>query len=157
MDTVLDVASINGTREKDHRIALLNWATTKVDQIAGHNSARDGLSELLDCVAYFTREHFGFQERLLKECGEQRAYLMDRMAAHYDFRRRLAQLYLDAMRGDATVAERLSTLCHELWLDIQTQQDAFAEIVASSEDAPRLRRKQRQDATPFRKALRFDS
>jgi hypothetical protein len=112
---------------------------------------------MLDCVAYFTREHFGFQERVLKECGEQRTYLMDRMAVHYDFRRRLAQIYLDAMRGDITVAERLSSLCHELWLDIQTQQETFTKIISGSEDAPKLRRKQRHEATPFHKALRFDS
>jgi hemerythrin len=157
MDMVTEAATPAGAKEKDRQIALLNWATTKLDNIAGRHSARDSLSELLDCMAYFTREHFGFQERLLKDCSEHRAYLMERMAVHGEFRRRLAQIYLDAMRGDLTVAERLSSLCHEIWLDIQTQQETFAKIVGTGDETHKMRRKQRKDATPFHNALRFDS
>jgi hemerythrin len=157
MDMVKETASPAGTTDNDRQIALLNWATTKLDNIAGHHSTQDNVSELLDCMAYFTREHFGFQERLLKDCSEHRAYLMERMAVHGEFRRRLAQIYLDAMRGDLTVAQRLSSLCHEIWLDIQTQQEAFAKIVGNRGEAPKTRRKTRPAAIPFRNALRFDT
>lgn len=157
MDMVTEVATPTGTNDNDRQIALLNWTATKLDNLAGHRSTRDNLGELLDCMAYFTREHFGFQERLLKDCSEHRAYLMERMAVHGEFRRRLAQIYLDAMRGDLTVAERLSSLCHEIWLDIQTQQETFAKIVGTGDETHKMRRKQRKDATPFHNALRFDS
>jgi hemerythrin len=157
MDMVTEAATPAGKNENDRQIALLNWTATKLDNIAGHRSTRDNLSELLDCMAYFTREHFGFQERLLKDSSEHRTYLMERMAVHGEFRRRLAQIYLNAMRGDLTVAEQLSSLCHEIWLDIQTQQEAFAKIVGTGEKPHKMRRKQRKDATPFLKALRFDS
>jgi hypothetical protein len=55
------------------------------------------------------------------------------------------------------VTERLNTLCHELWRDIETHQDAFAEAARNAAKEPKLRRKTRRDAAPFYSALRFDS
>lgn len=157
MDTCIDTAGVAGLREYDRQIALLNWATARLEYLSHRRGIADNLKELLDCLAYFTREHFGYQERLLKECGDQRAYLMERMASHSEFRHRLAQIYMDALHGDATVTARLSALCQELWLDFQTQQETFAEIVSKSEKKPNLRRKTRRNSTPFHAILRSDS
>lgn len=157
MDTHIDTASPTSLKEYTRQLALLNWATAKLEQLSHRSGTADSINDLLDCLAYFTREHFGYQERLLKEYSSQRAYLMERMTIHGEFRHRLAHIYLDAMRGDATVAERLNALCQELWLDIQTQQEAFAEVASKAEAEPRLRRRPRRDATPFNAVLRFDS
>jgi hemerythrin len=157
MDTDIDVAGVAGLKESARQIALLNWATARIEQLSHQKTPGDSINDLLDCLAYFTREHFGYQERLLKEYSDQRAYLMDRMAVHAEFRHRLAQIYMDAIRGDHTVTERLNALCHELWLDIKTHQDAFAEAARNTGKEPKLRRKARRDATPFYSALRFDS
>lgn len=157
MDTHIDTASPASLKEYTRQIALLNWASAKLEQLSHQGRTTDSINDLLDCLAYFTREHFGYQERLLKEYSSHRTYLMERMRVHGEFRHRLAHIYLDAMRGDATVAERLNALCQELWLDIQTQQETFAEVASKAEKEPKLRRKARRDATPFNAVLRFDS
>jgi hemerythrin len=157
MDTHIDVAGIAGLKENARQIALLNWATARLEQLSHRSATGDGIKDMLDCLAYFTREHFGYQERLLKEYSDQHAYLMDRMAVHAEFRHRLAQIYMDATRSDVTVADRLNALCHELWLDSQTQQETFAEIVSKAKKIPKIRRKTRPNSTPFHALLRFDS
>lgn len=157
MDTDLGTASAPGLKEDARQMALLHWATARLELLSNRSQASDGIAELLDCLAYFTREHFGFHERLLKEYSAQRTYLMERMAVHGEFRRRLAAIYMDAMRGDPTVTDRLNALCQELWLDIRTQQETLDEIARKAAKEPRLRLRKRRDATPFYAALHFDS
>jgi hemerythrin len=131
--------------DQDHR-QFLAWATSQVDRLASERGAADSLCELLDWVAYFTREHFGFQERLLNECSQQREHVINRVAVHLEFRKKLAQLCVDSMRRDPTVSERLRSLCHELLDDTMQQHAVFSDLVGSAcgTVGPRLRRKPRQ-------------
>ncbi|MBU1237998.1 MAG: hypothetical protein KJ634_13885 [Gammaproteobacteria bacterium] len=157
MDMDIGIELSTDALETESQVALLRWAMTQVDRLVENGSARSRLGELLDCVAYLTREHFGFQERVLKEYAEQHEYLMERMAIHRKFERRLANINVDALQGDSTVVERLSTLCHELWQDVHEQQEPFAKLVRDSGKAPSLRSKPRWETAFFLSTLRFDS
>lgn len=157
MDAIVNVAEVTSTREADRQLALLNWALTKIDRIAARSVPCDNLDDLLDFVAHFTREYFGYQERLLQEAAAHHEHLIERKATHAEFRSRLARVCADAANGDATVAKRLSALCHELWLDVQTQREDFSAIVHGSDSAARLRSKPRPDSEALRAILRADS
>ncbi|MDD5295302.1 MAG: hypothetical protein PHU46_00180 [Rhodocyclaceae bacterium] len=150
-------SSPEGLQEHDRQKALLAWATASIEQFAHRQGPMDHFGQMLDWVAYFTREHFGFQQRLLNECSQQRDYLMSRVAAHCDFRRELAQLYMDSMHGDATVPERLRTLCHELMQDAQAQEQAFADIVRGSGASLKVRKTPRQRPLAQEAAKLFES
>lgn len=155
MDTVV-ASEVATSRETDRQLALLTWARTRIDRIASLANAGERIEDLLDFMAHFTREYFGFQERLLTEAAAQREYLLERSTAHAEIRSRLAQIYADAANGDPAAAKRLSSLCHELWLDIQTQQDEFSAVLRDGQETPRLRQKPRLDTPPFMAMLRFD-
>ncbi len=155
MDTAV-TSEVATARETDRQLALLTWARTRIDRIASQADAGERIEDLLDFMAHFTREYFGFQERLLTEAAAQREYLLDRSTAHAEIRGRLAQIYADAVNGDPGAAKRLSGLCHELWLDIQTQQDEFSAVLRDGGQTPRLRQKPRLDTPPFMAMLRFD-
>lgn len=142
MDTIAKGA--DGIHENYRHNELLAWATSRIDQLTSGECARQQVSELLDWMAYFTREHFGFQERMLAECSRQREYLAKRAAVHLEFRRELAQLCVDCTRGDLTVPERLSVLCHRLLEDAQAEQDAFSELVRAGGRPARLRADRRR-------------
>jgi len=143
MDVGIGVRSPKAIDESSEQKALLAWATERIDQFANDYSRAQGLGELLDWLAYFTREHFGLQQRLLNECSRQREYLLDRVNVHCEFRRRLAQLCIDTMRRDPSVPQRLSALCHDLLADAQAQQETLANIVREAAVTPKLRRKPR--------------
>lgn len=123
---------------------LLAWATAHVDRLMHNPGGRQEISEMLDWMAHFTREHFGFQERLLAQFGQQRQYLIDRAQAHAQFRRRLAELCLDSVRGDASVPNRLCDLCHEMMLDTESDLDRFTETVRKHAQDMRLRADRRR-------------
>jgi hypothetical protein len=142
-----------GIAEHDRQNALLASAAARIDPATNIREAREQVVDLLDWLAYFTREHFGFQQRLLNECSQHREYLLNRMAIHNEFRRRLAQLCLDTMRGDATVPARMRALCEELQDDARAHDDVFASILRNDGASPKLRRKPRRgpisvEATP---------
>jgi hypothetical protein len=142
MDTIAKGA--DGIRENSRHNELLAWATSRIDELANGDCARQQVCEMLDWMAHFTREHFGFQERLLAESTRQREYLMNRAAVHGEFRRQLAQLCIDSTRGDPTVPERLRALCHQLLDDAQAAQEAFAELLSTSGKPARLRADRRR-------------
>lgn len=135
--------SHDSIREFDRQHTLLAWAMARIDGLVTERTAKETLGEWLDWVAYFTREHFGFQRRLLNECGERRDYVLSRVAAHCAFRRQLAQLYIDMMRRDPTVAERLRALCHDLQQDLRAHDERLADLVRNGNQRPRLRRRPR--------------
>jgi hypothetical protein len=145
-EKVMDTASGNpeSVMENDQQKALLAWATASIEQFTHQKGPAEHFGQMLDWVAHFTREHFGFQRRLLNECSQQREYLMSRVEVHCDFRRKLAQLYMDSMHGDSTVPERLRALCNELLQDAQAQDQAFSEIVRGSGASPKVRKTPRQ-------------
>jgi hypothetical protein len=153
----IDIGSPDVVTENSRHQELLAWATSRIDLLAEKKSASDHLCGLLDWMAYFTREHFGFQQRLLTECSQQREYLFDRIAVYGEFRRKLAQLCLDSMRGDASVPERLRILCHELLQDAQAHQERFSDMVCNSASGPRLRRKLRRGQLVADAAQAFES
>jgi hypothetical protein len=130
--------------ENDRRQALLAWVSTRVEQLANQQDVREPLGELLDWVAYFTREHFGFQQRLLNECSQRREYALSRMATHSEFRKRLATICVDIVRCDPTVPERLRALCSDLRQDAQSHDDVVAQIVCSGSAGRKLRKKPRR-------------
>jgi hemerythrin len=142
MDTT--VKGADGILENSRHNELLAWATARIDQLTSGECARHQVNELLDWMAYFTREHFGFQERLLAQCGRHYDHLVNRAAVHLEFRRQLAQLCIDATRGDATVPERLRELCHKLLEDSRAEQEAFSELMKVSGSNPRLRADRRR-------------
>lgn len=143
MDIGIGVRSPRAIDESNQQKALLAWATDRIDQFANEPSYPQGLGEFLDWLAYFTREHFGLQQRLLNECSRQREYVLDRVSVHCEFRRRLAQLCVDTIRRDPSVPERLSALCHDLLADAQAQQETLASIVRDAPVRPKLRQKPR--------------
>lgn len=157
MDAFVSIAEVTSSRESDRQLALLNWARTKIEHIATRREPGDNLDDLLDFVAHFTREYFGYQERLLKEAAAHHEHLMERRKTHAEFRSCLARVCADAANGDPTVAKRLNALCQELWLDVQTQRDDFSAIVHGTESAPRLRQRHRHDSEALRTILRTDS
>jgi hypothetical protein len=143
MVTGMDVRYVDGIEEGDRNQILLARATSEIDRIAGGNSGMEALGEMLDWLAHFTREHFGFQRRLLNDYSRHRDYLFDRVAVHCEFRRRLADLCIDMLRRDASVPERLSCLCRELLDDVQANDEFFSEIVRNGESDAKLRKKRR--------------
>lgn len=144
MDNGIGVGSFGGIEENAQQQALLAWATERVDLLASQGSGAEYLGQLLDWLAYFTREHFGFQQRLLNECSQHRDYLLNRVAVHCEFRRRLAQLCIDTMRRDPSAPERLRVLCHDLLSDAQAQHETLSELMRNSMTGLRLRKNPRR-------------
>jgi hypothetical protein len=155
MDTT--VKGADGIRENHRHNELLAWATARIDQLTSGECARQQVCELVDWMAFFTREHFGFQERLLAENARQREYLSDRAAVHCEFRRRLAQLCIDSTRGDRTVPERLRELCHDILEDARVQQEAFSELVTAGGKHTRLRTDPRRERLAVEALQMFDT
>lgn len=155
MDTT--VKGVDGIRENHRHNELLAWATARIDQLAMGDCARQQVCELVDWMAFFTREHFGFQERLLAETTKQCEYLASRATVHGEFRRRLAQLCVDGTRGDRTVPERLRALCHDILEDARIQQETFSEIVSAGEKGNRLRIDQRRERLAIEALRMFDT
>jgi hypothetical protein len=144
MTTVFDVANIDGIELAQRNSALLAQATAEIERIARQNARTDALGETLDLLAQFTREHFGFQRRLLNECSQHREYLFARVAAHCEFRRRLSELCVDALRRDSTVPERLGSLCRELQTDVEAHDAIVSEIVRNGDSGTKLRKRLRR-------------
>lgn len=157
MHAIDSVAEVASTKEGDRQLALLNWARIRIDRLASRPDAGASVDELLDFMAHFTREYFGYQERLLKEAAAHHGHLMKRRATHAEFRRRLAHIRADAVNGHASVPARLNALCQELWLDVLTQREEFSALVQSMESPPKLRHAYRHDSKAFRAILRADS
>lgn len=155
MDTT--VKGADGIRENHRHNELLAWATACIDQLTSGDSARQQVCELVDWMAFFTREHFGFQERLLAETARQHEYLSNRTAVHGAFRRRLAQLCIDGTRGDRSVPERLRDLCHDILEDARIQQEAFSELVSTGSKRTRLRTDPRRERLAVEALQMFDS
>ena len=151
MDTGFGADNLRVIHENGQQKALLAWATARIDQMEAAAQVRR-LDDMVDWLAYFTREFFGFQQRLLSECGQQNEYLFGRIAAHNEFRRRLARLSLDMVRCDPSVPERLRSLCHDLLADAEANDQKLSEIFGSDIAALRLRRQPRrtQPATQAR-------
>jgi hypothetical protein len=139
--------------ENGRQKALLAWATARIDQLTGLGAGHQ-LDDYLDWLAYFTREFFGFQQRMLTQCGDQRDYLFRRMEAHCEFRRRLARLSIDMIRNDPTVPERLRGLCHDLLEDAEANEQKLAEILDHGM-APLKLRKQPRRARPADRATQL--
>lgn len=144
MGNEIDNNSLDCIKENDRQQALLAWATATIDRVTNQRGAGEYLSEMLDWVAYFTREHFGFQERLLNACSRQQEYVLSRMADHCEFRRKLARLYVDSLCQDPTVPERLRALCHDLLRDAQTHDAEFSDLIRGGETRARPRKRPRR-------------
>jgi hypothetical protein len=157
MHEIVNVAEVACARESDRQFALLNWARLKLDGLAARRNTGESIDELLDFMAHFTREYFGYQERLLKEAAVDQGHLMKRKATHAEFRRRLAHIFADAVNGHADVPARLHALSHELWLDILTQREEFAALMGRTDPPPRFRESYRHDSKAFLAILRADS
>lgn len=155
MDTT--VKGADGAKENYRHNELLAWATSRIDLLTSGDYARQHVSDLVDWMAYFTREHFGFQERLLAETTQQREYLATRSAVHGEFRRRLAQLCIDGTRGDRTVPERLRQLCHDILEDARLQQEAFSDLMTASDQRTRLRIDPRRERLAIEALQMFDA
>jgi hypothetical protein len=153
MDIGFGAGNLRVIDENMRQKALLAWATSRIDQMAAPAQARQ-LDDLVDWLAYFTREFFGFQRRLLSECGQQNEYLFGRIAAHSEFRRRLARLSLDTVRCDPSVPERLRSLCHDLLADAEANDQKLSEIFGSGIAALKLRRQPRR-AQPATRATQL--
>lgn len=145
MDAAVAIVSPEGIEECDRRQALLAEATATIDRIAEARTSASALGEFLDWLAHFTREHYGFQQRLLNECSRHREYVFSRIAAHAEFRRRLSQICIDMLRRDASVPERLRVLCHEMLADAEKHDRILSELIRSGTTMPRLRRARRRE------------
>jgi len=142
MDMGFGTSSSDGIQESHRQQELLAWATHRIDQLTRQETAGNQVGDMLDWMAHFTREQFGFQQRLLKQCAEHQQYLFDRVAVHNEFRRKLARICVDMMRGDVTVPQRLQSLSHELLEDSQAQAQVLSELMGSA--GVKLRRKPRR-------------
>jgi hypothetical protein len=150
MDVSVSFEKVDVIDENGRQKALLAWATARIDQLTGLGADHQ-LDDYLDWLAYFTREFFGFQQRMLNQCSEQRDYLFRRMEAHCEFRRRLARLSIDMIRNDPTVAERLRSLCHDLLDDAEANEQKLSEILEHGAMSLKLRRQPRR-ARPAERA-----
>lgn len=145
MDMGVRTRSPADLAENKQQHALLEKATESIDRLAVPTNGREYLGELLDWLAHFTREHFGFQQRLLSECAQQREYLLKRMTVHSEFRRRLAKISIDMMLRDPTVYDRLRALCHDMLTDAEENDEHLSEIVRNCTFEPRLRKSNRHE------------
>jgi hypothetical protein len=157
MDVIETVAEPVGQKEVDHQFALLDWARTRIDGIVNRGAPADRIDALIEVLAHFCRDYFGYQERLL---GNSTLHLMDlaeRKVTHAEFQQRLAQLYTNAIGGDPTLPGKLNALCQELWLDVQTRRDDFSALAERPDTTPQPRGKARPDSAALRAILRFNS
>ncbi len=134
----------SGIDEFDRQFGLLEWTTGRLDTLPDANVRRELMQDMLDWLAHYTREYFGFQERLMREFWNPEAFSA-RMNAHVMFRRKLSSLCLDMMRGDPTVAERMRALCHEMLEDAQVHDQPFVAFLRETQAPVRLRRKSRHN------------
>jgi hemerythrin len=137
-----------GVKEIDEQCELLARTVGHLDQLADADVRAELLDNFLNWLAHFTREHFGFQQRLIRSCGDSQE-LLRCMAAHNDLRKRLSDLCLDALRRDATVATRLRDLGHQLLADVQTRDRGLLDHVRSQRLPVSFRRGRRAHTTPL--------
>ena len=157
MDAIAKVAEPVGQKEVDRQLALLDWARTRIDGIANRGAPADRIDALMEFLAHFTRDYFGYQERLLGNSTLHVEQLAERKATHAEFQHRLARLYTDAIGGDPTLPKRLNAICQELWLDVQTRRDEFSALAERPDTTPQPRSKARPDSAALRAILRFNS
>jgi hypothetical protein len=136
----------DGLSEYRRHIDLIADSVIRLEELGNEASTMEQVSECLDGLAFLTREHFGMQLRMLRCWSQPSEYLLDRSAIYSEYRRKLARLYIDAMRQDSTVASRLQALCNHLLDDMVSQQATFVALMRSNMDGPRLRRNQRKDS-----------
>ena len=134
----------SGIEEFERQFGLLAWTTGRLDMLPDNKVQRELMQDMLDWLAHYTREYFGFQERLMREFWNPDSFTA-RMQAHMKFRRRLSALCLDMMRGDPTVAGRMRALCHEMLEDVQTHDQPFVDFLKETRPPIRLRRKTRHN------------
>jgi len=135
-------------------VELLATAANRIDELEVDPEAIEQVSEWLDWLAFLTREHFGMQLRVLHGCSHQREYVLERATVQAQFRRRLADLCVDALRHDGSVPGRFRAVCHDLLDDMQTQYATILAFMRSGIDLPPLRRGSRKDyvvANPWRR------
>ena len=137
MDKSRDTSGID---EFERQFGLLAWTTGRLDMLPAQKVQQELVQDMLDWLAHYTREYFGFQERLMREFWNPEAFKA-RMHAHMNFRRKLSSLCLDMMRGDPTVAERMRALCHEMLEDAQAHDRPFVDFLKETQPPIRLRRK----------------
>jgi len=143
MDTGFAIA--DGFMEGSQHLELLAAATTRIDELGTHSEATEQFCDWLDWLAFLTREHFGLQARLLQDCSQQHEYLLDRLAVQREFRRRLANLCIDALQPDRAVLERFREVCHDILADTQSQHSMISDLMRSGMIHPKLRRGPRKD------------
>jgi hypothetical protein len=134
-----------GLDEYHQHVELIARAAKKVDELGNDSTALHQISECMDWLAFLTREHFGMQLRLIRGCTQHGNYLLERSTLFSEYRRKLAELYIDAMRQDSSVPTRLKSLCHALLEDMQAEYARFMEVVRGNLEGLRQRKKQRQD------------
>jgi hemerythrin len=154
------VSSPYGVMEIQEQVALLRCVTAKIDRLESEkNTSHEYLGGLLDWVAHFTREHFGFEQRFLRLLNEHthyKPYVSRRVAVHLEFRRRLAQLEIDETCQDKMVPERLRLFCHELLHDVEAHEQVISRVVRKSGAGPRLRNKPRRGQLAVETAQFFE-
>jgi hypothetical protein len=133
-------ATADGFMEGSQHLELLAAATTKIDELGSRREATEQFCDWLDWLAFLTREHFGLQLRLLQDCSQQREYLLDRVAVQHEFRRRLADLCIDAVQQDRDMLERFREVCHDILADTQSQHTMISDLMRSGTIHPKLRR-----------------
>ena len=144
MDKGIGAGNLGGIEENAQQKALLAWATARIDLLADQDGGTEYLGQFLDWLAFFTREHFGFQQRMLNGYSEHREYLLNRVAVHCEFRKRLAQLCIDTMRRDPSAPDRLRELCHDLLTDAQAQHETLCQLMRNDPAGARLRKNRRR-------------
>jgi hypothetical protein len=157
MDAIAKPAEPVGLKEVDRQFELLDWARTRIDGIANHGAPADRIDALIEVLAHFCRDYFGYQERLLGNSTVHLVELAERKVTHAEFQQRLAHLYTNAIGGDPNLPRLLNALCHELWLDVQTRRDEFAALAERPDTTPPPRGKVRTDSAALRAILRFNS
>lgn len=154
----MDAAQENGNaaiREIAQHNALLAWVTGRID-LQPDKVCAEFLLNLANWLAFYTREHFGLQQRLFRECCFN-PELADRAIAQFQYRRRLAELCLDIVRGDPTVTGRMRALCHEVLSDAQIHDGPFFDFIQSKGLDPVVRKRPRPDQLHACAGHLFDS
>lgn len=137
-----------GVKEIDEQRELLARTVERLDRLTDAEVRAELLDHFLNWLAHFTREHFGFQQRLIRMCCDGQE-LSRCMAAHGELRKQLSALCLDALRRDATVAARLRTLGHQLLDDVQTRDSGLLDQVRSKRSQVSFRRSRRAHGVPL--------
>jgi hypothetical protein len=137
-----------GVDEIDEQRELLARTVERLDGLTDAEVRAELLDHFLNWLAHFTREHFGFQQRLIRMCCDGQE-LSRCVAAHGEMRKQLSALCLDALRRDATVAARLRALGHRLLDDVQTRDSGLLDKVRSQRPRVSFRRGRRTHGAPL--------